>query len=117
MKTKEEQKHKNKTVTEKDVTEEDFLVNFENGTKGFMTPLPFIELISRIGITLLEVEDLRKKNKKWERLITLYEQKCQASLLLGIKKDSRAILEYYKMEFFKEELDIFHDKWLLKNKK
>jgi hypothetical protein len=46
------------------LSEDDFIREFENTSAGRLKPLPWIELVSRLRITLVEAEQLARKDSK-----------------------------------------------------
>lgn len=93
----------NKPKDINNITEHDFYRVFEGASKNRLVPLPWIEFVSRVGMTLGEAEELSLKSKEWARLIKYYKEACQSTLLIGIKGDSKAAMDYYKSEYISSE--------------
>jgi hypothetical protein len=35
----------------------------------------------------------------WARLVEVYQNKCKASVIAGLKKDPKTLLRYYELEY------------------
>lgn len=70
--------------------------------------LLFAVLRDKFNLTLEEVEEQTKLDKNWEKLVTLYKQKCKASIIAQLKKDTKTLIRFYELEYstqLREEID------------
>jgi hypothetical protein len=75
-------------------------------------PVTWEEFSSSLGLTTQEMEELSWKNSSWKRLINLYKQKCKATQIAVIKKDPKALLELFKLEFGNDySINLEEEEW------
>lgn len=57
-----------------------------------------------MDLTLDEVEEFARKSKENARIVTLYKQKCKATILKALLKDSRNLAKFWELEYSSPEL-------------
>lgn len=62
-------------------------------------PLTWDELIAHLEVTEEEVRERAKESSMWARLVEVYKMKCKATIIAGLKKDPRALLRYFELEY------------------
>ena len=85
--------------------ESDFYQVWENKGKGGLIAYSFIQLCSDLGLTVEEVEAKAKKDSNLARVVSLYRQKCKASILQALFKDPKNIAKYWELEYSNLNID------------
>jgi hypothetical protein len=62
-----------------------------------------IECCSYLDKTIGELEELAESNLGWKRIISLYKQKCEASIVGQLKNNPTSLLRYYELRYTAKE--------------
>ena len=80
-------------------------------------PFTWLELCSALDVTAEELVTKAKFCPTWKRIVTLYQQKCQASVIAGLKNpklNQQALLKFYELEYLEKPREL-EQGWILKS--
>lgn len=90
---------------------ERFLEVWEDKGRGGKIAYAWLQLCSDLDLTLEEVAELARQDTEIARLVTLYQQKCKASILGALLKDSKNLAKYWELEYATKKTPGEREEW------
>lgn len=80
----------------------DFLLNWENNGKGGKQPYSWLQFCSDLNLTIEEMDKLASQDPELASLVKLYQQKCKASILSALLRDSKNLAKYWELTYARD---------------
>lgn len=95
----------------RELKEFDFQKVWSDKAREGRIPYSWLQFVSDLDRTIDEVEELARKDKSIAKLVILYKQKCQASIIQEMFKDLRNLVKYWELEYSKVQDSHGDEEW------